>query len=43
MGTVQAAQSNPRYELSNKYHQEMGFHDGCGKALDQLIAMLKYG
>ncbi|AIE84607.1 SRPBCC family protein [Fimbriimonas ginsengisoli] len=30
-------------ERSRKQHEEMGFHDGWGKALDQLVAMVKEG
>jgi uncharacterized protein YndB with AHSA1/START domain len=28
-------------EDSRKRHQDMGFHDGWGKALDQLVASVK--
>jgi uncharacterized protein YndB with AHSA1/START domain len=28
-------------EATRKTHEEMGFHDGWGKALDQLVAMVK--
>jgi uncharacterized protein YndB with AHSA1/START domain len=28
-------------EESRKKHEQMGFHDGWGKALDQLVALAK--
>lgn len=30
-----------RDEAARKRHEEMGFHDGWGKALDQLVALMK--
>jgi uncharacterized protein YndB with AHSA1/START domain len=29
-------------EASRKKHEEMGFHEGWGKALDQLVALMKH-
>jgi uncharacterized protein YndB with AHSA1/START domain len=28
-------------EAARKRHEEMGFHQGWGKALDQLVALVK--
>jgi uncharacterized protein YndB with AHSA1/START domain len=40
-GTRYTAYAIHRDEDSRKKHEEMGFHDGWGKALDQLVAHVK--
>jgi len=40
-GTRYTAMAIHRDEAGRKRHQEMGFHEGWGKALDQLVAHVK--
>ena len=40
-GTRYVAMALHRDEDGKKQHEEMGFHDGWGKALDQLVAHVK--
>ena len=40
-GTRYTAVAIHRDEAGRKRHEEMGFHDGWGKALDQLVAHVK--
>ena len=40
-GTRYTATALHRDEAGRKQHEEMGFHEGWGKALDQLIAYAK--
>ena len=40
-GTRYTAIAKHRDEAGRKRHEEMGFHDGWGKALDQLVAYVK--
>jgi len=40
-GTRYTALARHRDEAARKRHEEMGFHDGWGKALDQLVAHAK--
>lgn len=40
-GTRYVAIAIHRDEAGRKSHEEMGFHDGWGKALDQLVAYVK--
>lgn len=40
-GTHYIAAALHRDEESHKQHEDMGFHDGWGKALDQLVAYVK--
>lgn len=40
-GTQYTAMAIHRDEAGRKRHEEMGFHDGWGKALDQLVAHVK--
>lgn len=40
-GTRYTAMAIHRDEAGRKKHEEMGFHDGWGKALDQLVAHVK--
>jgi uncharacterized protein YndB with AHSA1/START domain len=40
-GTKYTAIAIHRDEATRKKHEEMGFHDGWGKALDQLVALAK--
>jgi uncharacterized protein YndB with AHSA1/START domain len=40
-GTRYVAMALHRDEGSRKKHEEMGFHTGWGKALDQLVALVK--
>ena len=40
-GTRYTAMGRHRDEAGRKKHEEMGFHDGWGKALDQLVALAK--
>jgi uncharacterized protein YndB with AHSA1/START domain len=40
-GTRYTAMAIHRDEAGKKQHEEMGFHDGWGKALDQLVAYVK--
>ena len=40
-GTLYTATALHRDEASRKRHEEMGFRDGWGKALDQLVAHVK--
>lgn len=40
-GTRYAAIAIHRDEAGRKQHEEMGFHDGWGKVLDQLVAYVK--
>jgi uncharacterized protein YndB with AHSA1/START domain len=40
-GTKYTALAMHRDEGGRKRHEEMGFHDGWGKALDQLVAHTK--
>jgi uncharacterized protein YndB with AHSA1/START domain len=40
-GTRYTAMAIHRDEAGRKRHEEMGFHDGWGKALDQLVAHAK--
>ena len=40
-GTRYTAIAIHRDEAARKKHEEMGFHDGWGKALDQLVAVAK--
>jgi uncharacterized protein YndB with AHSA1/START domain len=40
-GTRYTALAIHRDEAGRKKHEEMGFHDGWGKALDQLVAHVK--
>jgi uncharacterized protein YndB with AHSA1/START domain len=40
-GTLYIATAIHRDEASKQKHEEMGFHDGWGKALDQLVAHCK--
>lgn len=40
-GTKYTALAMHREEAARKKHEEMGFHDGWGKALDQLVALMK--
>ena len=40
-GTRYVAVALHRDEAGRKQHEEMGFHDGWGKALDQLVAYAK--
>lgn len=40
-GTRYVAQALHRDEQGRRQHEEMGFHDGWGKALDQLVAHVK--
>ncbi|HLF77482.1 MAG TPA: SRPBCC family protein [Dehalococcoidia bacterium] len=39
--TLYTAVAIHRDEAGRKQHEEMGFHDGWGKALDQLVALVK--
>jgi uncharacterized protein YndB with AHSA1/START domain len=39
-GTRYTALAMHRSEAERKSHEEMGFHDGWGKALDQLVALM---
>jgi uncharacterized protein YndB with AHSA1/START domain len=40
-GTKYTAIAIHRDEAGRQQHEEMGFHDGWGKALDQLVALVK--
>jgi uncharacterized protein YndB with AHSA1/START domain len=40
-GTKYTALAIHRDEETRRKHEEMGFHDGWGKALDQLVALVK--
>jgi uncharacterized protein YndB with AHSA1/START domain len=40
-GTKYTATALHSTEVSRKKHEQMGFHDGWGKAFDQLVAMVK--
>lgn len=40
-GTKYTALAMHRNEAERKQHEEMGFHDGWGTALDQLVALVK--
>lgn len=40
-GTKYTALAIHRDEEGKKKHEELGFHDGWGKALDQLVALVK--
>jgi uncharacterized protein YndB with AHSA1/START domain len=40
-GTRYTATAIHRDEAARKKHEEMGFHEGWGKALDQLVALAK--
>lgn len=40
-GTKYTAIAIHRDEADKRNHEEMGFHDGWGKALDQLVALVK--
>jgi uncharacterized protein YndB with AHSA1/START domain len=40
-GTKYSALAMHRNPESRKRHEEMGFHEGWGKALDQLVALVK--
>lgn len=40
-GTRYTAIAMHRDQAARKKHEEMGFHDGWGKALDQLVALAK--
>jgi len=40
-GTRYQAVAIHRDEAGRKSHEEMGFHDGWGKVLDQLVAYIK--
>lgn len=40
-GTRYVATAKHRDEAGRKQHEEMGFHEGWGKALDQLVAHAK--
>jgi uncharacterized protein YndB with AHSA1/START domain len=40
-GTLYRATALHADEATRKRHDEMGFHDGWGKALDQLVAHMK--
>jgi uncharacterized protein YndB with AHSA1/START domain len=42
-GTRYTAMARHRDEASRKSHEEMGFYNGWGAALDQLVAMVKGG
>jgi uncharacterized protein YndB with AHSA1/START domain len=42
-GTKYTATAIHRDEATRNKHAEMGFYDGWGKALDQLVAMVKAG
>lgn len=41
IGTRYTALAMHRDEAGRKQHEEMGFHDGWGAALDQLVAIVK--
>ncbi len=42
-GTKYTARAMHRDEAGRKTHEEMGFHAGWGKCLDQLVALVKAG
>ena len=41
LGTKYTALAMHRDEAGRKQHEQMGFHDGWGTALDQLVAHMK--